>query len=198
MILAGELKFKINFGEADLPHICHWHCNYLLDNRLRRLLHPPEKLLSGYLRPGQTALDAGCGMGLFSLPMAGLVGDTGKVIAVDLQPEGLKVLRRRAAKAGLDGRIRTVAGDLGELPLQEKIDFALAFYCVHEVPDFSRFFRRIAGLLNPGGRLLVCEPKGHVKAVEFEQTLAAAHQFGLILIERPAVRWSHAALLGIE
>ncbi|HLA40545.1 MAG TPA: class I SAM-dependent methyltransferase, partial [Candidatus Glassbacteria bacterium] len=139
-----------------MPHICHWKHNYLLDNWLRRRLQPPGKILNGYLRPGMTVLDAGCGMGLFSLPMAALVGGTGRVIAVDLQPEGLKVLMRRAVKAGLAGRIRPIACDMGELPVREKIDFALAFYSVHEVPDFSRFFRRIAGLLNPEAKLLVC------------------------------------------
>ena len=51
-------------------------------------------------------LDVGCGMGLFSLAMAKLVGDQGQVIAVDLQQKMLDVLRRRAEKAGVADRIQ--------------------------------------------------------------------------------------------
>jgi len=178
-----------------MPHICDWRHNYLIGSWLRRLFHPPARLLSGYLRPGMIVLDAGCGMGLYSLPMAAMVGETGKVIAVDLQPENLEVLMSRARKIGLAGRIEPVACDMGVLPVQEKIDFALAFYSVHEVPEQGRFFRRAAQLLAPQGYLLVVEPKFHVNGKAFEQTLAEARQAGLNPVGRPGILASYTALL---
>ncbi len=56
-----------------------------LDNRMRRLLQNPLKILRPYVQEGMTALDVGCGPGFFTLPMAQLVGSSGRVIAADLQ-----------------------------------------------------------------------------------------------------------------
>ncbi len=54
---------------------------------------------------GQTAVDAGCGAGYFTLALAEGVGAGGKVLALDLQARMLEKARRRAASRGLDGRI---------------------------------------------------------------------------------------------
>ena len=54
--------------------VCPWWLGYFIDNRLRRLIHDPARIVAPYIRPGMTALDVGCGMGLFSIAMAGLVG----------------------------------------------------------------------------------------------------------------------------
>ena len=52
-------------------------------------------------------VDVGCAMGYFTLPLAGLVGPTGRVIAVDLQARMLRALDRRARRAGLSEPIET-------------------------------------------------------------------------------------------
>ena len=87
--------------------ICPWWGGYFIDNPLRRLFHDPEKLLGPYVQPGMTAMDFGCGMGLFSIAMATLVGDGGRVIAVDLQQRMLDMLQKRAKKAKVADRITT-------------------------------------------------------------------------------------------
>ena len=71
------------------PHVCPWWLCYSFDNPLRRLIHNPQRILSPYIKQGMTVLDAGCGMGYFSIGMAKMVGDSGKVIAVDLQQKML-------------------------------------------------------------------------------------------------------------
>ena len=68
-------------------HICPWWLAYTFDNPLRRYFHDPHAILKPYLQEGMTAIDLGCGMGYFSRAMAKIVGETGKVIAVDLQHE---------------------------------------------------------------------------------------------------------------
>ena len=88
---------------------------YFIDNRFRRLLHQPEKILAAYLQPGMTAMDFGCGMGFFSIPMAKLVEASGTVIAVDLQSQMLRTLRKRAEKAGVATEFAHI--NVSEIPL---------------------------------------------------------------------------------
>jgi 2-polyprenyl-3-methyl-5-hydroxy-6-metoxy-1,4-benzoquinol methylase len=178
--------------------VCPWWIGYLLASPLRRLTQDPEKILSRHVEPGMTVLDAGCAMGFFSLPMARMVGADGRVVCVDMQQRMLSSLARRARKAGLPERIDTrlcTQQSLGLDDLKERIDFAVAFAVVHEVPDPPRFLAEISAALRGSGRLLIAEPRGHVKPEPFEQTVRAAQEAGLTLLDRPDVPRSRAALL---
>lgn len=79
-----------------------WWLGYLLVSPLRRLSQNPGKVLAPYVREGMTVLEPGRGMGFFTLELARLVGPSGRVVAVDIQPRMLAGLRRRAARAGLE------------------------------------------------------------------------------------------------
>lgn len=119
-------------------------------------------------------------------------------MCVDLQEKMIRSLVRRAAKAGLLDRIEhRVCGrnSLGLEDLGGKIDFALAFAILHEVPDVEAFFKQIHAALRPGAACLVAEPKGHVSERRLEETIAAAKRAGLEPGERPKIRRSRAALL---
>jgi ubiquinone/menaquinone biosynthesis C-methylase UbiE len=176
-------------------HVCPWWGGYFLDNRLRRLIHPPERILGTYLRPSMAAMDFGCGMGMFSVGMARLVGETGRVLAVDLQPQMLSVVRKRAGRAGLSQRIQTHQCSRDSLDLDDVFDFVLAFWSAHEVPDLERWWQQVGALLAPSGRLLLLEPIGHVTASAFADSLELAKRSGLQVEQQPKVRLSHAALL---
>jgi 2-polyprenyl-3-methyl-5-hydroxy-6-metoxy-1,4-benzoquinol methylase len=175
-------------------HICPWWLAYTFDNPLRRLVHRPEKVLGPYVREGMQVMDVGCGMGHFSLGMARMVGPGGLVISIDLQKEMLDILTRRALKAGLTERISTRLCGPDSLGVEEEADFILAFWMVHEAPDQGGLLAGLEKLLRPGGRLLVAEPKMHVRSGEFDKTLRAAEANGLEVIERPGVAFSHAAV----
>lgn len=176
-------------------HVCPWWGGYFIDNRLRRLIHNPQKLLGPYVHAGMTVMDVGCGMGLFSIAMAKMVGSTGKVISVDLQPQMLRVLQRRARQAGVADRIRTHLCQPDTIGVQQPVDFALAFAMVHEVPDQQQLLREIGDCLRHEGRFFIAEPRGHVPEEDFQKTLTIAEQFGLKITDEPKVRWCHAALL---
>ncbi len=176
-------------------HVCPWWLTYTFDNPLRRLVHPPERVLGRWVRPGMTALDVGCGIGHFSLGMARLVGPGGRVIAADLQEQSLAILRRRARRAGLAGRIATHRCGAERCGAPGPVDFALAFWMLHETPSPASFCREIAGLLAPGGRLLIAEPRFHVGERLFEEEIEAATRAGLRIDDRPAIRLSRAAVL---
>lgn len=178
-----------------MPHVCPWWGGYFLDNPVRRLLHHPERILSPYIRPGMTVLDFGCGMGLFSLAAARLVGERGTVIAVDLQPQMLDVLGRRAAKVGLRDRIRLHRCEADRLGLLEPCDLVLAFWSAHEVPDPRKLFAALRACLRSDGAFLLVEPIGHVTAKMFDELLSLAGHTGLRCRESPRVRLSRAAVL---
>src|SRR5689334_21608462 len=85
--------------------VCPWWIGMLMVSPIRRWFEDPEKLLRPYVREGMTILEPGPGMGFFTLPMARMLGDSGRIIAVDVQPKMLAGLRRRAKRAGLLARI---------------------------------------------------------------------------------------------
>ncbi len=178
--------------------VCPWWLGYLLACPLRRLAQDPEKILSPYIRQGMTVLEPGSGMGFFTLELARLVGESGLVIAVDIQSRMLESLRRRAAKRGLLDRLHTRLAGADTMALSDlagTVDFVLAFAVVHEMPSAESFFRQAVAVMKPGAELLFVEPAGHVKAHDFEENLAIAAQAGLRVVDRPAIRRSHAALL---
>lgn len=182
-----------------MPHrVCPWWIGYFLASPLRRLSQDPVAVLSPYVREGMTVLEPGPGMGFFTVELARMVGPSGRVVVVDIQPKMLASLRRRLAKRGLLDRVevRLVKPEsLGVADLAGAVDFVLAFAMVHEIPDPAGFFREAAATLRPGGRLLLAEPLGHVKMPDFEKELQDAAAAGLTIADRPQVRRSHAALL---
>ncbi len=90
-------------------------------------MHNPKKIFAGLVQPGETALDLGCGPGYFTLPLARLVGENGRVAAVDLQAEMLAIVRRRAERQGLLSRLVLCQAEAGKIDLDLPVDFALAF-----------------------------------------------------------------------
>jgi tRNA A58 N-methylase Trm61 len=178
--------------------VCPWWLGYLLASPLRRLMYDPAKILATHVRPGMTVLEPGPGMGFFTLELARLVGPSGRVLAVELQPKMLEGLKRRAAKANLLGRVDARLGakdSMGLTDVSGTVDFALVFAVVHEMPDAGHFFSEVSVALKQGAYLLLSEPAGHVKAAQFNAELEAASQVGLKLMDRPLIPRSHAALL---
>jgi ubiquinone/menaquinone biosynthesis C-methylase UbiE len=187
-----------DFGAALEKHVCPVWVGYFLASGLRRLLQNPVKIVGPFIEPGMTVLDYGCAMGFFSLPMAKAVGPEGKVICVDLQPKMLKVLRRRARRAGVAERIEThvcTETAIGLPQHKASVDFALAFAVLHEVPDQERILDELGQLVKPDAHLLLAEPAGHVKPDEVEHTVTIARKHGFVLTEPLLIRNAHAALL---
>ncbi|MBW1641905.1 MAG: class I SAM-dependent methyltransferase [Deltaproteobacteria bacterium] len=179
-------------------HICPWWIGYLLVSPLRRLGQNPNKILAPYIKPGMTALDVGCGMGFFSLDMARLAGDNGKVICVDVQEKMIASLMKRATKSGLHNRIDHRVCSYDSLNLEDVkngIDFALAFAIVHEVPDAKSFFQQIYSALKSNGLMLFSEPNGHVSEIKFQKTLDIAGNVGFKPSETLYIKRSRSTLL---
>lgn len=175
-------------------HICPWWLAYAFDNPLRRMLHDPEKIFAGLVGPGGTAIDIGCGMGYFTLGLARIVGPDGRVIAVDLQEQMLRRVKKRAERKGLQARIQLHQCGPDSLALYEKGDFILAFWMVHEVKDRPAFLREVRDLMKPDARFLVAEPLLHVSAEDVQRTVDRAREAGLELCGKPQIKMSRALL----
>ncbi len=176
--------------------VCPWWFVRSFDNPLRRLAQNPTKLLAPLVRPGDSCLDIGSGIGYFTIPMARLVGSAGAVTALDVQPRMLEGVRRRAEEAGVSDRVTLCLTDAAGFRLEGAFDFALMFWMAHEVPDRPALFGQVRAALRPGGRLLLVEPKGHVGKAAFERTVGVAEQSGLVRLRPVPVRLSRAVLMG--
>ncbi len=179
-------------------HICPWWLAYTFDNPFRRFFHSPERMLAGYVANRMTVLDAGCGMGFFSIGLAKLVGDEGHVIAADVQQKMLNILLRRAEGAGVSDRIHIHKCEPNRLGVESAVDFILAFWMVHEVPDTRVFFRQARSCLKQEGKILIAEPKFHVSSTRFQEILDSARESGLNRAETPSIRFSRSAVLAYD
>lgn len=176
-------------------HTCPWWFIGSFDNPLRRLVQQPERILDGLVREGQTVLDVGPGMGFFTIPLARMVGESGMVVAADLQPQMLAGLRRRAERAGVLSRVKTHLAQPERIGATGSFDFALAFWMLHEVRDTGAFLGEIYGLLKPGAKLLLVEPVIHVSEGRFGEEVQIATQQGFTASQGPLVRFSRSVLL---
>jgi ubiquinone/menaquinone biosynthesis C-methylase UbiE len=175
-------------------HVCpRWLC-FTFDNVFRKLWQNPYKIIRPYIKEGDTVLDIGPGIGYFTMPLAEMVGNSGRVIAVDIQEEMLSAIKKRAKRRGVQERIDLKLSSPDSLDVKTKVDLILAFWMVHEVPDKPRFFSQVHSLLKDKGKFLIVEPKIHVTKAEFSQTLDYALKAGLTLNDNPCISLSRAAL----
>jgi Methylase involved in ubiquinone/menaquinone biosynthesis len=179
-------------------HVCpRWLC-FTFDNVFRKLLHDPYKILQPYIKEGDTVLDVGPGIGYFTIPLAEMVGDRGRVIAADIQQKMLSAIKKRAKQQDVEGRIILQLSSSDSLGVDIKVDFILAFWMVHEVPDKPLFLTQLCSLLKDDGRFLLVEPKFHVTKRKFTASVRLALKAGFALDDSPQISLSKSALFRIQ
>jgi len=179
----------------DRPYVCPAELSGSLDTIFRRLLHNPRKILVPYISVGMTVLDLGCGPGYFTVELARLVGQGGRVIAADLQQKMLEKMTGKIRGTGLEKIVEAHLCQSDRIGINRKVDFILAFWMVHEVPDQQRMFAEMKSLLNPGGRIWIIEPKIHVNKKSFINMVARLESAGLEITERPKISISRTVLI---
>ncbi len=166
----------------------------------------PRKLLKALdVKPGQTVCDLGCGNGFYTLQLAKLVGKHGRVLAVDIQPEMLALLKQRAEKAGLHN-IEPILGTqvAPNLP-QSEVDLILLVDVYHEFSYPEQMLRAMRESLKPNGRLALAEfrmedptvPIKLLHKMSKEQILKEFLPNGLKLVgEYDELPWQHLMFFG--
>jgi SAM-dependent methyltransferase len=106
---------------------------------------------------GSTICDLGCGNGFYSLQLAEMVGGSGRVIGVDIQPEMLELLRARAEATGIEN-IETVLGTFINPNLEAgSVDLAVLVDVYHEFSHPVHMLAELRTSLAPGGRIVLLE-----------------------------------------
>jgi ubiquinone/menaquinone biosynthesis C-methylase UbiE len=108
-------------------------------------------------RPGERVLEIGSGTGLQSLHVARQLGPSGRLDIIDVQPEMLDCVMRRAAARGI-GEVVPTRADARELPFPDAtFDAAYMVTALGEIPDRVAALRELRRVLKPAGRLVVGE-----------------------------------------
>ena len=109
------------------------------------------------VKPGMTVCDMGCGNGFHALRLARMVGKSGAVLGVDIQPEMLKLLQKRAAKARIRN-VQPVLGTLSDPKLPEgKLDLILCVDVYHEFSHPEHMLSAMRKSLTPRGVVVLVE-----------------------------------------
>lgn len=186
--MSNSQAFALPDGYRRQHRVAPWWVGYLLLTPARHWFQNPRRILRPHVKPGQTVLEVGPGMGFFTLPLAEMVGVDGRVVGVDCQERMLDTLHRRAERHGLADRVETRVcrdeslqiGDLGR-----QVDLVLAFNVVHEASDPERMVGEMARSLRPGGRLFLSEPRGHVGSDLFLWEYGLCREAGLRAVAWP-------------
>lgn len=120
---------------------------------------PPDEILARIgLRRGMCVADIGAGTGYFAIPIARAVGESGRVYAVDFQPEMLNFLREKRTQPDAPGNIDPIVAEAAHTRLpDESCDLVFLANVWHELDDRQAALREFARILAPGGRLALID-----------------------------------------
>ena len=136
------------------------HIDRLLSAERLMEQHPEGLLRHEGLAPGDSFADVGCGPGFFTIPAAGIVGEKGKVYAIDTSEEMLFELDKRDPPPN----VVLVKSAESEIPLDDAVaDMALLSYVLHEAEDAVLFLKEVGRILTDGAILLILDWKKRVE-----------------------------------
>ena len=122
------MKTRVSFGDSPTAHFLFRLIAPVMESRLRRRFFAPVRTLKGAgIQAGQEVLEVGCGTGFFTIPAGELVGDEGRVYAIDPHPLAIEQVASKVRDAGL-ANVRLIKADATQTGLaSDSIDLALLF-----------------------------------------------------------------------
>ncbi|NUZ08172.1 class I SAM-dependent methyltransferase [Piscinibacter koreensis] len=154
------------FMGREIAQVMGWAGAAWLERAEREREERTDLLLGALsLRPGMQVADVGAGTGFVARRIARRVGRTGRVWAVDVQPEMVAASDELARRDGLP-QVRGVLGSETEMPLPpSSVDLALLVDVYHELAYPVEVIRSVVRTLKPGGRLALVEYRADDPAV---------------------------------
>jgi SAM-dependent methyltransferase len=129
-----------------------------LERSEREIEEMPETALDKIgIREGMTVADVGAGVGYFTVRLGQRVGPTGKVYAVDVQPEMLSIMKQRAAKAKLKNIVPILGSESDPKLPPASADLILLVDVYHEFSQPQKMLERMRDALKNDGRLILLE-----------------------------------------
>ncbi|RIK75868.1 MAG: SAM-dependent methyltransferase [Planctomycetota bacterium] len=154
----GELRPLNTYMGRPIAPPMHFSGAGWLTRPTREREEAPAKLLEALrIKPGQVVCDFGCGNGYHTLQLAKRVGPAGQVVAVDIQPEMLDMLRQRAGPRGLDNIVPVLATNADPGLQQYQFDLVLMVDVYHELADPVATLAAVHESLRAHGRLVLVE-----------------------------------------
>jgi ubiquinone/menaquinone biosynthesis C-methylase UbiE len=144
-------------GRTIAPYMTYHGASWLVREEREREEHCRAMIKALGVQPGQTVCDMGCGNGFHTLRLARLVGKTGRVLAVDVQPEMLRMLEESAKQKSIKN-VEIVQSMEYDPKLPEgEIDLILLVDVYHEFAYPEQMLAAMRKALKPKGRLVLVE-----------------------------------------
>jgi ubiquinone/menaquinone biosynthesis C-methylase UbiE len=144
-------------GRTIAPYMSYAHASWLMRPERQKEEDCEQLLKVLEFEEGAAVCDMGCGNGFYTLPFAKQVGETGKVYAVDIQPEMLELLNDRVKEAKLTN-IVPVLGTIVNPKLPDgALDAIVLIDVYHEFSHPEQMLARMRAALKPKGRLILVE-----------------------------------------
>ena len=146
--------------------------------RIRSAFINPSRILREIgLQKGQTMLDYGCGVGVFTIPASKIVGDDGVVYALDIHPLCIRVIEKEIGKRGL-ANVKTILSDRETGLPDESVDVVLVYDVLQMITDRGRLMEELHRVLKPGGSLWATAE--HLDVNEFLDIITQGNLFTLV------------------
>jgi cyclopropane fatty-acyl-phospholipid synthase-like methyltransferase len=132
-----------------------------LDRGDREATEQPEHVLDVLgVKPGMTVADVGAGSGYFTVRIARRIAPNGHVLATDLQPEMLDLLRAKVKEAKLTNVVPVLATESDATLPRGELDLVLMVDVYHELPKPAQTLAQVRAALRPEGRIALVEYRG--------------------------------------
>ncbi len=197
----GETPGPRSYMGREIAQTMHYAGAPWLMRESRQREEDCETLLAALkVQPGQIVCDMGCGNGFYTLPLAKQVGEGGKVLAVDIQPEMLHLLDERAKVEGIEN-IELITGTQTDPQLAPgSVDLILLVDVYHEFSHPRQMLEAMHKALKPNGRIALAEfrledrnvPIKRLHKMSKKQILREYEASGFRLVEEfDKLPWQH-------
>jgi len=169
--MTNEKKLK------PMPDV-HFKCMMWLYKLTDPIWNPRRHLKKIPLKKGMVVVDYGCGPGRYTIPMAKLVGQEGKVFAVDIHPLAINVVKEKATRESLTN-IEAILVDSYNTGIPgSSIDLVLLIDTLHMINDHQALFREIHRLLKQDS-LIFMDPE-HMKMSRAREIVESTGLFTIV------------------